>query len=273
MVKLRIGIVGCGAIGGSLAGIISKKYSRKAEVRGLFDIDHKKAVLLAKKQGLNKRLVKNNLNKLISGCDLVFEATCAGYSWKLCRQVLPRGRDIMIMSVGGIAGHIGELLVLADKYNRRVYVPSGAISGVDALKAAACAGIKKVTLITTKPVKAFESVPFVRKNKINLKAIKTEKVIFDGNAIEAVKNFPQNINVAAVLSLAGMGLKKTRVRIVASSRLKKNIHEIEIISDAAVIRTRTENIAHPDNPKTSFLAVLSAEAVIKQILSPVKIGT
>ena len=273
MAKLKIGIVGCGAIGGSLAGIISKKYCRKAQVSGLFDLDFKKTFLLAKKIGLNKSLAKKNLNSLISGCDLVFEATSADYSWELCRQVLPKGRDIMIMSVGGIAMHANELLALADKYNRRVFVPSGAISGVDALKAAVCSGIKKVTLITTKPAKAFESVAFVRKNKIDLKAIKTEKVIFDGNAVEAVKNFPQNINVAAVLSLAGLGLNKTRVRIVASSRIKKNIHEIEIISDAAMIRTRTENIAHPDNPKTSFLAVLSAEAVIKQILSPVKIGT
>ncbi|MCX5711659.1 MAG: DUF108 domain-containing protein [Candidatus Omnitrophica bacterium] len=273
MPKLKIGIVGCGAIGGSLAGIISRKYSRRAQVSGLFDLDLNKTVLLAKKIGLKKNLAKNDLNSLISGCDLVFEATSAGYSWKLCQEVLPKGRDIMIMSVGGIAGHIRQLLNLADKYNRKVYVPSGAISGVDVLKAAACFGIKKVTLITTKPAKAFESVPFVRKNKINLKAIKTEKVLFDGSAVQAVKNFPQNINVAAVLSLAGLGLKKTRVRIVASSRIKKNIHEIEIISEAAQIKTRTENIAHPDNPKTSFLAVLSAEAVIKQILSPVKIGT
>jgi aspartate dehydrogenase len=119
---------------------------------------------------------------------------------------------------------------------------------------------------------AFESVAFVRNSGIDLKAIRTEKVLFDGSAIKAVKNFPQNINVAAVLSLAGLGLKKTKVRIVASARVKKNIHEIEIISDAAQIRTRTENIAHPHNPKTSFLAVLSAEAVIKQILSPIKIG-
>jgi aspartate dehydrogenase len=79
--------------------------------------------------------------------------------------------------------------------------------------------------------------------------------------------------VAAVLSIAGLGLKKTKVRIVASSRVKKNIHEIEVVSEAAVVRTRTENIAHPHNPKTSFLAVLSAEAVIKQILSPLKTGT
>lgn len=273
MAKLRIGIVGCGAIGSSLAGIIAKKYSRKAQVSGLFDIDRKKTLSLAGRPGLNKRLVKNNLNQLISGCDLVFEATCAGYSWELCQKVLPKGRDIMIMSVGGIAGHIQQLLILADKYNRRVYVPSGAISGVDALKAAACSGIRKVTLTTTKPAGAFQSVPFVQKKKICLEAIKTEKVIFDGNAVEAVKNFPQNINVAAVLSIAGLGLKKTKVRIVASSRVKKNIHEIEVVSDAAVVRTRTENIAHPHNPKTSFLAVLSAEAVIKQILSPLKTGT
>jgi aspartate dehydrogenase len=98
-------------------------------------------------------------------------------------------------------------------------------------------------------------------------------VLFCGPAKEAVKYFPQNINVAAVLSLAGIGAGKTIVRIIASQAVNKNIHEISVEAQAGNIATRTENILHPENPKTSFLAVLSAQAVLKQILEPVKIGT
>ena len=92
-------------------------------------------------------------------------------------------------------------------------------------------------------------------------------------ASQAMKYFPQNINVAGVLSMAGMGKDKTLVRIIADPNTSKNIHQIDIESDAAKICTRTENVLHPQNPKTSFLAVLSAVATLKQILEPVRVGT
>ncbi|MFZ2357253.1 MAG: aspartate dehydrogenase domain-containing protein, partial [Candidatus Omnitrophota bacterium] len=88
-----------------------------------------------------------------------------------------------------------------------------------------------------------------------------------------VKYFPQNINVAAILSIAGIGAVKTKVRIVASPKISRNIHQIEITSEAGKVFTRTENVLHPGNPKTSYLAFLSAVATLKQILEPVKIGT
>jgi aspartate dehydrogenase len=103
--------------------------------------------------------------------------------------------------------------------------------------------------------------------------LKKDKILFSGTAAQAVKYFPQNINVAAVLGLAGMGMHKTKVRIIASPSVRKNIHEILIESKAAKIFTRTENILHPQNPKTSYLAVLSAMATLKQILQPIKTGT
>lgn len=103
--------------------------------------------------------------------------------------------------------------------------------------------------------------------------IKKDTLLFFGNAKEAINFFPQNINVAGLLSIAGIGQNKTKVKIIASPKTKKNIHEVYIESKAARIFTRTENILHPDNPKTSYLAVLSAIATLKQILEPVKIGT
>jgi aspartate dehydrogenase len=113
----------------------------------------------------------------------------------------------------------------------------------------------------------------VLKSKVNLQNLTEDTVIFEGDAYSAIRLFPQNINVAATLSMAGIGPEKTLVRIVASPNITRNMHELEIESEAGRIVTRTENVIHPDNPKTSYLAVLSAIAVLKQVLSPVRIGT
>ena len=273
MNKLRIGIVGCGAIGSSLAKFIKKDLRGRAVLSGLYDIDVAKSAALARLLSLDKRLAAGSLKQLALKSQLVIECASGQACRGIAETVLRSGRDIMIMSAGGVSGCLPVLSRLAKKHNARVYIPSGAISGVDALKAAALGKIKKVTLTTYKNPLSFSGVKFIKERGIDLSGIKKDKVLFCGPAAHAVKYFPQNINVAAVLSMAGIGPYKTLVKIVASPAVKKNIHEVRVESVAADITARTENILHPDNPKTSYLAVLSAEAVLKQILEPVRIGT
>jgi aspartate dehydrogenase len=271
--RLRIGIVGCGAIGSSLAKTIVRDFSKRATLVALYDIDAKKSEALGRCLAENNKLVVKNIKQFINKSELVIEAASAKSSLHIAREVLNRNRDIMVMSVGGVIGHLRELFDLANKKRARIYIPSGAISGIDGLKAASIAKVKKVTLTTRKNPISFKGVEYVAKKRINLDKIKKDTILFSGSAKEAVKYFPQNINVAAILSIAGIGEEKTRVRIIASPKAKKNIHEIEIESDAARIFTRTENILHPENPKTSYLAVLSAVATLKQILEPMRVGT
>ena len=270
--KLKIGIVGCGAIGSSLAKAVAKNFRSQAEVSALYDIDQNKAEILSSSIS-RKKLTTENIEKLITKSDLIIEAASAKSSWEIAQKALSRGRDIMIMSVGGVVNNFIQLRKLAVKNSCKVYIPSGAISGIDALKGASIGKIKKVTLTTRKNPLSFSGVEYVKKKGIDLAKIRKDKVLFSGSAKEAVRFFPQNINVAAILSIAGIGQDKTKVRIVASPQTKKNIHEIEIEAKAARLFTRAENILHPDNPKTSYLAVLSAIATIKGILEPVKIGT
>jgi aspartate dehydrogenase len=269
---LKIGIVGCGAIGSSLAGVIAKDFSDKAKLASLYDTDMQKAYNLANKFN-HPKLAALNLEDLINKVDLTVEATKAESAFEIAKKSITLGKDIMVMSVGGIIEHMKELEVLAQEKQARLFIPSGAICGIDGLKAAASAKINKVILTTKKPPKAFVGVPYVLKRQIRLDNLTEDTVLFEGDAFTATKAFPQNINVAATLSLAGIGAEKTVVRIVASPNISQNIHEIEIESDAGRISTRTENVIHPDNPKTSYLAVLSAIATLKQILSPIKIGT
>jgi len=273
MSKLRIGIVGCGAIGSSLAKVIVKDFSRQALLGGLYDLDRDKTKKLSLSLLGTNRLSRKSLKELLKNSELIIESASAKDSWDIAKLALANGKDIMIMSVGGVLGRLKPLTVLAKQQKAKIYIPSGAISGLDALKAAAIAKINKVLLTTTKHPLSFKGVKYVEEKKINLAGIKKDRVLFSGRARDAVKYFPQNINVAAVLSLAGIGENKTLVKIIASPRAARNMHEIRITSDAGDIFTRTENIVHPDNPKTSYLAVLSAVAVLKQILQPVKIGT
>jgi aspartate dehydrogenase len=269
--KLKIGIVGCGAIGSSLAKAIVSGFSKEGELVSLYDIDIEKAYNLSIK--FNKKLAALNLEDLINKADLVIEATKADAAFDIVKKVLSLSKDIMIMSVGGIIQHYQELKVLTEEKKARIFIPSGAICGIDGLKAASLGKINKVILTTRKPPRAFLGAPYVLKKKIRLDNIDKDTVLFEGNASQAIKAFPQNINVAATLSMAGIGPEATIVRIVASPTISRNIHEIEIESDAGKIITRTENVVHPDNPKTSYLAVLSAQATLKQILEPIKIGT
>ncbi len=272
MPKLKVGIVGCGAIGSTLAKAVVRDFSKQARLSALYDLDGLKSRKLAKILR-SKTLATANLRGLIRKSDLVIEAASARASFDIAKSTLVLKKNVMIMSVGGIAKGFDILYKLAVNNNCKVYIPSGAISGIDALKAAGIGRIKKVTLTTTKGPLAFRGVKYVERKRINLSKITKDVVLFSGKAKDAVKYFPQNINVAAVLSLAGVGINKTHVEVIASPKVVKNIHEIMIESVAANISTRTENILHPDNPKTSYLAVLSAIATLKGILEPIKIGT
>jgi aspartate dehydrogenase len=268
---LKIGIVGCGAIGSSLAKAIVSRFGNLARLSGLYDIDANKSRHLAKLLKKNT-LVVNNLNSLIDRAELVVESAGAHSSSNIARESLKRRRSVLIMSVGGVIKDFSKLSQIAKENGANILIPSGAICGIDGLKALTFSKIKSVVITTKKPPQAFSGVAYIKLKNIQLDKIKKDTVIFQGNALYATKFFPQNINVAATLSLAGIGPKQTLVKIVASPGLKRNIHEVEVVSDAARISTRTENIAHPDNPKTSYLAVLSAISALEQFLKSSRIG-
>jgi len=270
---LKIALIGCGAIGSSLARGIRSTFSDSARLVATFDINMEKSQALSRLVTGRTSLAVATLGQAIEKADLVIEAASAQVSSEIAMRAITKGKDVMVMSVGGLVKRNKLLVRLAKKNGCRVYIPSGAISGVDAVKASASTKVKSVVLTTRKNPTAFKGVRYVEKKRLSLSNLRKETVLFNGTARQAVVHFPQNINVAAVLSLAGIGVDKTRVRIIAVPGLQRNIHEIEVISKAGRIVTRTENVLHPDNPKTSFLAVLSAIATLKQILEPVRIGT
>lgn len=269
--KIRVGIIGCGTIGSQLAKALEERFSEQAQLRALCDIDEGKAKKIKSSSSANPAIL--SIDELIEVSDLVIEAAGAAISYEIAQKVLQYGKDVMIMSVAGILDRYKQLFALAQTKGCCIYLPSGAIAGLDAVKAASITKIDKATLITRKPPQGLVGAPYLVEKKIDLTRIKKETVIFEGTASEAIKGFPKNINVCATLSLAGIGSEKTRVKIITSPDYKANIHEIQVAGDFGRLVTRTENLPSPENPRTSFLASLSAIATLKNILEVVKIGT
>ncbi len=270
MRKIRVGIIGCGTIGGELAIACQTRMRGNLNLVGICDKDAAKSAALQKLLKGKTPVLK--LGDLVKKTDLIVEAASASISADILKKAIKNKKDILIMSIGGLIGH-EDLLKKAAKAGIKVYLPSGAICGIDALKSGNTGVIDSVTLTTRKPCQGLEGAPYLKEKNIRLSDIKEETVIFDGTAEEAIKGFPQNINVCATLSLAGIGADKTRVRIVTSPDYTKNIHEVEIAGDFGKISTRTENVPSKSNPKTSQLAILSAIAALEGIVESVKIGT
>lgn len=269
--KVRVGILGCGAIGSRIAKSIKPECEDLAVVSGLFDINPTKSANLAKHLP-NKNIIQKSYKQLLEHCDLIVEAVNAPDTHELICQALVAKKDVLVMSVGKLFN--GEsVLKLAQKHGAQLLIPSGAIAGIDAIKAARLGKIHQITLTTRKPVYGFTDNAYVQQKRINLSQITKETVLFDGNVKEAVKCFPQNINVAATIALASHAKDKLRIRIATSPDFKVNSHEIEVIGEFGRLVTKTENVVCPDNPKTSYLAVLSAVVTLKQYFGQVRIGT
>jgi len=270
MKKLKVGIIGCGTIGAAIAAACCKELAGSVDLAAVSDIDKDKANALVK--ALKNKVPVLGIDELIRKSHLVVEAASASISAKILSSCIAAKKDYLVMSVGGLVGKEG-LLAMAAAKGVRIYIPSGAISGIDGLKSAMAGTVTSVMLTTRKPPKGLEGAPYLKKNRIDLSKISGETVVFEGSAEEAVKGFPQNVNVSAVLSLAGIGAKKTKVRIVTSPEYAGNVHEIDIRGSSGRITTRTENVPSATNPKTSALAIFSAIATLKSAASSVRVGT
>ena len=275
MPNKRVGLIGCGTIGSQLAAAVDAGKVANASLLSLFDIAESSA------QGLKARLQSkpdaySDFGKFVSSdVDIVVEAASQDAVRKFGKAVLDAGKDLMVMSVGALAdgAFLSDLLHVASMRGCRVYVPTGAIAGIDAIRSVRHL-LESVTLTTTKSPKALAGAPFFETSKIKLDKVTEKTVVYEGPASDAVKAFPANVNVAAVLSLAGIGVEKTRVRIVADPAATTNQHEIAAAGGFGELRIAVNNVPSPGNPKTSFLAVLSAIECLRSICDDgIKIGS
>ena len=266
---LRIGLIGCGTIGTRIARAIDQG-DVPAVLRAVHDQEADQIRLLV--QALNTQSpVVVSLEDVFQESDLIVEAASRTVVAQILHLANRCHKDCMIMSVGGLLG-AEDAIREARVSGIKVHCPSGALAGLDAVAAASIGHIDSVRLTTRKPPQALKDAPYITEKGIDLDHLQQERVIFEGNALEAVPAFPKNINVAAALSLAGIGAEETMVRIIADPDVTRNSHQIEVEGEFGRLTTRTENLPSPFNPRTSYLAALSAVACLKKITSPLKMG-
>ncbi len=254
---MRIGILGCGAIGSEIA----RAASTMDGVDGvwLYDVDPDAVALLSDLDGATPCA---DPERLVDAVELVIECANKGVVQTHVRDALAAGKKAMVLTVGALADDAlrAELTELARANGTKLYLPSGAVMGVDGLKAAGEATLKSVTLVTTKPNAGLD------------RSVDQWTLLFNGPAREAVQRFPKNINVAATLSMSGLGFDDTWVQVAVDPLAQRNSHKVIVEGDFGRARIEVENLPSPTNPRTSHLASLSAIALLRRILSPVEIG-
>ena len=135
------------------------------------------------------------------------------------------------------------------------------------------AGVDEVEIAVTKPPAAWKGIGYVERLGVDLGRLAGATTLFDGAAREGVPLFPANVNIAAVLALAGIGFDRTRLKVVADPALKFNTHSITVRGKTGTISVKFESVPSPDNPKTALLACYSALAAIKAFGASVRYGT
>lgn len=189
--------------------------------------------------------------------------------------LLRAGISVVVLSAGALADRAlheaAETAAAAS--GARLLVPSGGIGGLDALNAACIAGVDEVSIQVAKPPAAWKGIPYVERLGLRLDALAGPHVLFEGPAREGVPHFPQNVNIAAVLSLAGIGMDRTRLRVVADPALELNTHTIRVSGRTGRFTVVLENVPTPENPKTSWLACCSAVDALRALAAPARYGS
>ena len=270
----EVGLLGCGAMGAQIAEAICDKKAGDAVVVALFDQDVSKARSLAEKLPVSVPYFQD-LDGFLSTpqLDMVLECASPTAAKLHAEAILEKGKDLLLMSSGALTDselfqRLGEA---AKRSASRFLVPSGALGGIDAIRAVRHQ-LEEVSLTTTKTPRALQGAPGFK--EWESRDISQPQVIFEGSALEAVQLFPANVNVAATLSLAGVGPKKTKVKVIADPQSPGNVHEIVARGQFGVLNFRMELRPHEQNPRTSALAIFSAIETLRAActLEP-RIGT
>lgn len=269
-----VGLIGCGAIAAELAVAIDNGSVKNASLLVVFDPEIELAENLS--QELDSHPVAaGSFAEFLEhpGLHLVVEAASQAAVRAHAVEVLSASIDLMIMSSGALTDVeiFRSISEVAERNGCRAIIPSGAIGGIDAIRAVR-QGLEEVVITTRKPPHAYKGAPGFK--AWETKELNGRQVLYEGSVLEAVQLFPANVNVAATLSLAGIGPDKTTIRVLADPAATRNTHEIFARGTSGTFRFTMENVPHPRNPKTSYLAVLSAIETLRAACeSGVRIGS
>ena len=267
--ELRVGVAGLGAVGLEVArrlidGDVPGLVLTAVAVR---DADKARRVL----PQVGDMIALRTGTALADDCDIVVECLPPALFREVAIAAIDKGRIFMPLSVAQLLDN-GDLIERAKQTGARIIVPTGALLGLDAVRAAAEGTIHSVKMVTRKPPAGLEGAPHLTQNNISVAGLTEPKKVFDGSAREGARGFPTNVNVAAALSLAGIGPDRTTLEIWADPTVTRNTHTITVDADAMRFTMTIENVPSA-NPRTGKSVAPSTIAALRGLVSELKVGS
>ncbi|HEU0061411.1 MAG TPA: aspartate dehydrogenase [Hyphomicrobiaceae bacterium] len=267
---LKLAVAGLGAIGLAVARRVDAGDLPGIALVAAAARDHDKA--RSATAGFRAAPVLTTLAGLAEVADVVLECLPAAHFAAVAEPAIAAGRVLMPLSVGALLDHWG-LVARAEETGARILVPTGALLGLDAVRAAAEGTISSVRMITRKPPAGLAGAPLLVKANISVEGLTAPLLVFEGSAREAIAGFPANVNVAVALSLAGIGPDRTRVEIWADPAVTRNTHSIVVTSDSSDLTMTIQNLTSVENPRTGRITALSALAALRRLTATLVVGT
>jgi aspartate dehydrogenase len=262
---LRVAIAGYGAIGKSIATHLL------AGIPGLSLVAVGARNHAAARALLPDGVTVTDVGALADLADIIVECAPSAVLPAIAEPALHAGRSVVVLSCGALLERM-DLVDLARAHGGRILVPTGALLGLDAVSGAAEGTIHSVQMTTRKPPGGLAGAPHLVRNGINVDGLTEALLVFEGTAREAARGFPANVNVAAALSLAGIGADRTQIAIWADPAVTRNVHRIDVDADAARFTLQIENVPS-ENPRTGRITALSVVALLRKLRSPLSVGT
>ena len=266
---LTVAIAGLGAIGFPVARRLSAGISGLA-LAAVAARDRSAAEAKLKAVGIAAPVVAPG--ELADRADIIVECLPASAFRLIAEPAIAAGRIFMPLSAGALLDHF-DLAERAEACGARIIVPTGALLGLDAVRAAAEGEIRSVRLVTRKPPRGLAGAPYLVERGIALDGLTAAERVFEGTAREGARGFPANVNVAAALALAGIGPDRTRLEIWADPSIERNTHCIEVEADSARFTLAIEGIPSAENPRTGRLTPLSVIACLRRLVAPFSVGS
>jgi aspartate dehydrogenase len=266
---LRVGIAGLGAVGLEVArrlidGAVPGLMLTAVAVR---DVDKARRAL----PQIGDMIASRTFTALADDCDVVVECLPPALFRELAISVIDKGRLFMPLSVAQLLEN-EDMVARAREKGARILVPTGALLGLDAVRAAAEGTVHSIKMVTRKPPAGLAGAPYLVNNNISVDGLDKPLKVFDGTAREGARGFPTNVNVAAALSLAGIGPDRTHLEIWADPTVTRNTHTIMVDADTMRFSMTIENVPS-DNPRTGKNVAPSTVAALRALVSELKVGT
>ncbi|MCH7551223.1 MAG: aspartate dehydrogenase [Proteobacteria bacterium] len=274
---LRVGIGGMGTVGWPVAKWLDGEGAGggSGAAEGLVLA----AVSAADKERAGDRVSEFNtavpvvgLAELADVADVIVETAPPERFAEVAEPAIRAGRILMLLSVTSLLERM-DLVDLARETGARIIIPTGALIGLDAVRAAAMGDLQSVTMVTRKPPKALKKVKFVAELGIDLDELTAPELLYRGTVAGAAAKFPANVNVAVALGLAGLGPENTEFEIWADPGVDRNTHAIKVESDAANFEMTIAVVPTEENPATGKLVALSVMEALRGLVTTFRVGT